>query len=896
MKKKELQDKIAKMEAGLLNPNITDSQKEIIRGAIAKAKKQLDEMDGGNPKKMDFPKNISQLKEFMKNNNGEKIYHQYSRKLREGETFPDFSKPEERIIRKIQTDSFATEREGKPDPSNYSWMEFTPAKNWTFDEKGFYFQNEYVKLNYYYEKPAYSSESESESENPKNEKNFFTLASDFTEVKAKLKKAVETNDRLEFLDDNLTKENLYFFLANKNTRNALVELYAGKDKFEDNFEEYKKSIKANIDEGKNILALFIGKSQLAASKSKEMESVMQNVLESILNAPLIHNNTDKLYHLHYFRGDTDVYISEIDFGTGIQDYGYVILNGDTQMAENGCVSIAELLKSGLELDYYFKPISLAEIKKSASDEYQEEEEEEKERIRFHFKDYKDVKENREGERLILALKKRGAKLTEVGVNWLKGNYPIGKSGEMVEFGILDNGGEFKSDLMLPDGNLALSLSVVYFTDNDGKNRPITAIIDEVVEDIEGLIEKYYPEISKKQPLKAKFAVGDFVSYEVGDMPVTKAEGEIKEIVILDKEIAYRIDAYFKDSDGWLFDNSKYNEQFEVVLRPSSKAKFLINKNLFESKRKKSKEATEEKSLKVEIRPASKTSSKFVVWDLETNQIFANEKFDSVEDAKSFVSQNKMELVNVVENKATEKPKKSKEKYTISSEKTDEIVATYIAAILFNHGNDVEIESIDETFDPANNILEIDFELSKTIQGKKVIKKMNMKHNVAGSSLDYYPGFEMPKEIDVKKYLMEHDFSSKTKKEVYPFASFLAEHSEKHVGKKVSQKTLHTIKPEEREKLKKVYKESHQQSKEEKQLSGKLKLTKYLKAQGVTQAMIDKVNKTGEGVTFRPVKRVARGTEFDRERHALKPGKRLSAKGTIYYEYRSDMSDVGKNGL
>lgn len=62
MEKKELQSKIAKMEAGLSNPNITDSQKEIIRAAIAKAKKQLDEMDGENPKKMDFPKNISQLK------------------------------------------------------------------------------------------------------------------------------------------------------------------------------------------------------------------------------------------------------------------------------------------------------------------------------------------------------------------------------------------------------------------------------------------------------------------------------------------------------------------------------------------------------------------------------------------------------------------------------------------------------------------------------------------------------------------------------------------------------------------------------------------------------------------------------------------------------------------
>ena len=50
-----------------------------------------------------------------------------------------------------------------------------------------------------------------------------------------------------------------------------------------------------------------------------------------------------------------------------------------------------------------------------------------------------------------------------------------------------------------------------------------------------------------------------------------------------------------------------------------------------------------KGLEVEIRPASKYSKKFIVWDLETNQIFANEKFDSKDEAKKFIEQNKMKL-------------------------------------------------------------------------------------------------------------------------------------------------------------------------------------------------------------------------------------------------------------
>jgi hypothetical protein len=51
-----------------------------------------------------------------------------------------------------------------------------------------------------------------------------------------------------------------------------------------------------------------------------------------------------------------------------------------------------------------------------------------------------------------------------------------------------------------------------------------------------------------------------------------------------------------------------------------------------------------KGLKVEIRPVSATSSKFIIWDLKTGQKFANEKFDSIEEAKHFVDANEMVLV------------------------------------------------------------------------------------------------------------------------------------------------------------------------------------------------------------------------------------------------------------
>jgi co-chaperonin GroES (HSP10) len=46
---------------------------------------------------------------------------------------------------------------------------------------------------------------------------------------------------------------------------------------------------------------------------------------------------------------------------------------------------------------------------------------------------------------------------------------------------------------------------------------------------------------------------------------------------------------------------------------------------------------------VEVRPRGKRSTKFIVWDVLSDQIFANETFDSKKDAENFVALNKMVL-------------------------------------------------------------------------------------------------------------------------------------------------------------------------------------------------------------------------------------------------------------
>jgi hypothetical protein len=72
--------------------------------------------------------------------------------------------------------------------------------------------------------------------------------------------------------------------------------------------------------------------------------------------------------LHYFLGNSHFYITEKDREGGVdQAFGFVVLNGDTQNAELGYISIAEIVRHRAELDLHFSPCTLAEIKAQYED-------------------------------------------------------------------------------------------------------------------------------------------------------------------------------------------------------------------------------------------------------------------------------------------------------------------------------------------------------------------------------------------------------------------------------------------------------------------------------------------------------------------------------------------------
>ena len=89
----------------------------------------------------------------------------------------------------------------------------------------------------------------------------------------------------------------------------------------------------------------------------------------IKNMPVTYGQDGKgdqaIAYLHYFRGNQDWYITERDMGSeedktqsqafGLADLGYG--------GELGYISIVELVESGIEMDMYFSPKTLAEVRR-----------------------------------------------------------------------------------------------------------------------------------------------------------------------------------------------------------------------------------------------------------------------------------------------------------------------------------------------------------------------------------------------------------------------------------------------------------------------------------------------------------------------------------------------------
>lgn len=75
-------------------------------------------------------------------------------------------------------------------------------------------------------------------------------------------------------------------------------------------------------------------------------------------------------YLHYFYGRSDWYILERDRDDGVSAaFGFALLNGDLVNAELGYIPITELTELGAELDLYFKPTSLADVRKVVRETY-----------------------------------------------------------------------------------------------------------------------------------------------------------------------------------------------------------------------------------------------------------------------------------------------------------------------------------------------------------------------------------------------------------------------------------------------------------------------------------------------------------------------------------------------
>ena len=132
---------------------------------------------------------------------------------------------------------------------------------------------------------------------------------------------------------------------------------------------------AGID---NFLRPFIGPAQTAVLEEmlkgeeglyfKDLLSGLATGIQSMPQTGETDGQGDKaVAHLHYFMGQFDFWITERDIGDGTADlrqhqaFGFVNL-GDPDDAELGYISLPELFASNVELDLYWIPKTLGEIK------------------------------------------------------------------------------------------------------------------------------------------------------------------------------------------------------------------------------------------------------------------------------------------------------------------------------------------------------------------------------------------------------------------------------------------------------------------------------------------------------------------------------------------------------
>lgn len=119
---------------------------------------------------------------------------------------------------------------------------------------------------------------------------------------------------------------------------------------------------------KNYVPAFELKSLIANLHGEEGEhfkELLAKITAQIKSVPPLYANEEiglkGIVKLHYFAGATDFWISEIDPVERLA-FGYTCLNGDTDNAELGYISIPEIISVNImQLDLYWQEKTLEEV-------------------------------------------------------------------------------------------------------------------------------------------------------------------------------------------------------------------------------------------------------------------------------------------------------------------------------------------------------------------------------------------------------------------------------------------------------------------------------------------------------------------------------------------------------
>jgi len=121
---------------------------------------------------------------------------------------------------------------------------------------------------------------------------------------------------------------------------------------------------------------FIGKRQLQIIHDLSTGEEGQHYRDALARVQQVIDTMPKTYetdgqgdnaviHLHYFLGGSDWWIIERDCTEDepqYQAFGFAMLNRDVDNAELGYIPIAKLIQRGAELDVYWTPCTLGELK------------------------------------------------------------------------------------------------------------------------------------------------------------------------------------------------------------------------------------------------------------------------------------------------------------------------------------------------------------------------------------------------------------------------------------------------------------------------------------------------------------------------------------------------------